>query len=296
MLDARTETFLVLSRTLNYTKAAKELFITQPAVTQHIQFLEKTYGVRLFNYASRELSLTSAGKMFLKYIQESKATDKLIESRLKEVEGESRIINFGATRTIGEFTIAPILKEFFTTFMEHKINIQIQNTEQILNNLDKGELEFALIEGLFEKSDYNTKILKEEEFILVINSNHRLRNKRKVKIEDLLSERIIVRELGSGSREILQRGLYDKNIFLDNFKDIIQIGNVGLMKKLVMDGIGISFMYEDAAIKEIEEGRLIKVEIIDFKLLREFNFVTINKPSIINHADIFYKFFKEKLK
>ena len=296
MLDHRTETFLMVAKTLNYTKAAKELFITQPAVTQHIKFLEREYGIKLFNYSNRELSLTESGDLLLKYIQESKAGDKIMGQRLKEIEGKEIKINFGATLTIGEFTLAPILKDFFYKFRKHKINIQIHNTEYILNSLNKGEMEFALIEGLFNKSEYNTKLIKEEEFILVVNPEHRLASKKKVELKNIVNERIIIRELGSGSREILERGLYDKNYSLDDFNDFIEIGNVALMKRLVIDNIGISFMYEDAAKKEIEEGVLKRVDIRDFKLLREFNFVTINKPSIIKQTDRFYDFFKENIK
>ena len=239
--------------------------------------------------------MTSAGDLFLKYIQESKAADKIIEQRLIEIEEGKTKINFGATLTIGEFTLAPILKDFFNKFENHKINIQIHNTEHILKSLNKGEIEFALIEGLFNKSEYKTRLLKEEEFVLVVNPDHRLRSKKRVNLMDILNERIIIREQGSGSREILVRGLYDKNSSLDDFKDIIEIGNVALMKRLVIDNIGISFMYKDAAKKEIEEGLLDQVDILDFKLFREFNFVTINKPSIVDQSHIFYKFFEKHI-
>jgi DNA-binding transcriptional LysR family regulator len=295
MLDARTETFLVVARTLNYTKAAKELFITQPAVTQHIQFLEREYGVKLFKYASRELSLTQAGEIFLKYIQESKAEDKIIGQRLAGIKGGKMKMNFAATLTIGEFTLAPIFKDFYNKFDNYKINIQINNTEQIIKRLDNGELQFAFIEGLFNKNNYNTKLLKEEDFILVVNPEHSLAKKKHIVLKDIVDEKIIVRELGSGSREILERGLYDKNYSLEDFADIVEIGNVALMKRLVIDNIGISFMYYDAARIEIQEGRLSLVELEDFKLLREFNFVTINKPSIIEQTDRFFEFFKANI-
>lgn len=295
MLDKRAETFLIAAKTLNYTKAAKELFITQPAVSQHIQFLEREYGVKLFTYANRDLVLTKAGEVLFRYIQELKAGDRIIEQRLKEIEGEEIKINFSATLTIGEFTLAPLMKDFFNSFDKHKINLEIHNTEYILNSLNQGKIEFALIEGLFNKKEYNTSLLKEEDFILVVNPGHRLASKLKVDIKDILSERIIIREQGSGSREILERGLYDKNYSLTDFNEVVQIGNVALMKRMVIDDIGISFMYRDAAKKEIEDGTLEQVEIQNFELVREFNFVTMDKPSIINQTDKYYQFFKENM-
>lgn len=295
MLDVRTETFLVLAKTLNYTNAAKELFITQPAVTQHIQFLEGEYGVKLFDYSNRQLSLTNSGNLFLKYIQETKASNMIIKRRLLELEGGEATINFSATLTIGEFTLAPIIKDLFNDFNNYKINFEIHNTEHILKSLNEGDIEFALIEGLFNKNDYCTKLLKEEEFVLVVSPHNKLGTRKNLKLFDILNERIIVREKGSGSREILERGLYDKNCSLDDFIGLVEIGNVGLMKRLVMDNVGISFMYRDAAKKEIEEGALKQVDIKDFKLLREFNFVTIDKPSIIEYTNNFYKFLKENI-
>lgn len=295
MLDAKAETFLVLARTKNYTRAAKELFITQPAVTQHIQFLEKEYKVKLFTYKNRQLALTKEGSLLLKHIKETKAGDEIIKRKLLAYKNKEKTLKFSATLTIGEFTLAPIVKDFFNEFKDYKINLETHNTEYILASLNKAEIDFALIEGLFNKKDYYSKILKEEDFILVVNKDHPLGKKHKLILNDILGEKLIIREQGSGSREILERGLYDKNYLLKDFREVLEVGNVALMKTLVKENLGISFMYRDAARRELEEGHLKEVKIEDFNLVREFNFVTLDKESIIEDTKVFYMYLKKTL-
>ena len=290
-MDSRLESFLVVCKHLSYTKAAEELCLTQPAVTQHMQFLEKQYQCKLFTYANKRLSLTKAGELLYKYAQHVKTSERSIAEKISELNQKKKSIRFAATMTIGEFTLAPLMKKLIKTFSEYNMTMYVDNTETILKMLRSGEIHFALVEGLFNKADFSSRLYKLADFILTASSRHPLHEQNNVYLNDLINETLVIREKGSGSREVLERGLYDKNFTLESFNNIIEIGNVNVIKQLVKDGIGISFMYKDAALNDIRNGSLVAIDIADFVLKREFNFVYQDHDLDKKEIDQFFSFF-----
>ena len=119
--------------------------------------------------------------------------------------------------------------------------------------------------------------------------------KKQVFIRDLLGERLIIREKGSGSREILEMGLKEKNQSLESFNNIMELGNVNLMKSMVEKGIGISLMYRDAALKELKQGTLVEVPIEDLKMTRGFYFVRLKSIKINEDQERIFDFLKEQM-
>lgn len=295
MFDQRTQTFLEVCRSLSYTKAAKALYITQPAVTQHIKYLESRYGTVFFTYANRQLSLTPTGREFRRYLEEGMAKERLMTEKIRELDRGDRTIKFGATLTIGEYTIAPFIKDFHKEFKDYRISIQVDNTRILMNEIDKGFIHFALIEGLFNKADYDSRLLALKDFILVVHPESDIVKKRNPTLSDILDETLIIREKGSGSREVLERGLAERNHTLHDFRKTISIGNVSLMKKMVQDGLGITFMYEDAARKELDEGNLVSISLGDFGISREFNFVSIKDSPFMDELDKLYGYFYKNI-
>lgn len=295
MLDTRTESFLAVCRNRSYTRASEELCLTQPAITQHIQSLERHYRCKFFEYSNRQLKLTKAGELFYKYLINVKANEQIITKQLGEINNAKKTLKFAATLTIGEFTLPPILSEFMNAFKEYNITMYVDNTKTVLQMLQNGEIYFALVEGLFKKSDYETKLYKMAPFILTAPIDYPLISKKVVLLDDLKDETIIIREAGSGSREVLERGLYDKNHILKDFKNIIEIGNVNVIKEMVKGGIGLSFMYEDAVRDEIRRKELAEIRIADFAIEREFNFIHLKNEIMQSDYDAFFSFFKDRV-
>ena len=293
MLDIKVNTFLSLYKNRSYTKAAEELCITQPAVTQHIQSLENYYDCKFFHYSNRQLKVTKAGELFYKYALSTKVNEKNVLQKIKELNRVQKEIRFATTLTIGEFTLPPILDDFMKTFHEYRITMYVDNTEKVLELLQKGQIHFALVEGLFNKSDYATKLYKTSRFILTAPITHPFIRMEKVSLKDIMEETMIIREKGSGSREVLERGLFDKNYTLQGFKNTIEIGNVNVIKEMVKREIGLSFMYEDAVRKEIENKELVEIVIEDFIIEREFNFIYLENNIMKKDLEKFLSFFRK---
>ena len=295
MLDPRLLTFLVIVEEESYTKAAMRLSMTQPGLSHQMKQLEEMYDVKLFHYENRRISLTEEGMVFRKYAEFLLYQEKMMKKELENLKKKRKKYYIGATMTLGEYTLAPHLKLFYDTFKEEEFSLMVDNTKVLLSHLQAGHLDFALIEGIVDKALYQVTLLKEVPFILVVGQDHRLNGRKEVSMEELLPETLLVREEGSGSRKVLETGLSTINFSIRGFERVIDIGNIGLLKKLTEQGAGISFMYKDAVLSELSSGTLKEISVKNLRMVREFNFVT--QPGNLQNKEFqrFYSFLKSVL-
>lgn len=278
MQDYRMETFLTVCRLMNYTNAAKELNITQPAVSQHIRFIEEHYQVKLFYYAGKKLRLTRAGVLLQRACTTMRHDDMILMEQMK-TDREVKL-SFGATLTIGDFVLPEKLAEFLELEPDAKIRMLVDNTQELLKKINTGELDFAVIEGYFRKSEYEYKVWSRQHYIAVCGGSYAMQDSVKL-LSDLFGERIILREQGSGTREIIERYLAERNYSVRDFKSGMEIGSISAIKLLVSAGCGITFLYEAAVKPELESGALRQIPLADFKVYNDFTMVW-RKGSIFN--------------
>lgn len=272
MLDFRTRTFLTVCKYMNYTKAAEKLCITQPAVSQHIKFLETDYKAKLFYYEGKKLALTPAGELFYKKLSTIAYDDQTLRKRMLQDNKSIMHLNFGATRTIGEFYLADKLTQFLNENPSMQLSLIIENTAYLLDKLQRGEIDFALLEGYFPKSEYSFLPYAREEYICVATPDYPFKQTPHL-LEDLLTERLIIREKGSGTRAILEKNLENQNFVLSDFKQLIEIGNIHVLKKLVINNLGITTLYKTAVTQELADNQLCRIEIEDLQKTHDFYFV-----------------------
>ena len=278
MLDNRLQTFLTLCETCSYTETAQRLNMTQPAVTQHIQFLESYYQVTLISGKGKNFSLTEEGYALQEYIKTLKANSERIIPLLHRIKNKAKPMNFGATLTIGEYTVPPILYQIIKEDPETNISMFVENTNVLQKMLWDGKIGFALLEGHFNHNHFDYKLISQETFIGVCSPNNKIASIT-TDLEELLEENLILREAGSGTRDILEQELYNHNLSVKDFKSKIEIGNMNVIKELCHQNIGITFMYREAVKKELSEGYLKEIPIDDFNISHPFSFVYLkNSP------------------
>ncbi len=198
MLDHRMETFLTVCETMNFTKAAAKLHITQPAVSQHIRYLEAAYDIPLFHYKERKLMLTPEGALLYKAGLAMRNDDRELRQRLHHARAASQPIHFGVTKTIGEYVVAPPLSRFIRRHPDAAMTMKIANTEELIRGLEEGDIQFALVEGYFDSEEFEALRYDTVAFVPVTSARHEF-PKVPEKLEDLLTERLILREPGSGT-------------------------------------------------------------------------------------------------
>lgn len=270
MVDYRVNTFLTLYREMNYRKTAELLNMTQPGVTQHIHFLEKAYGTKLFQYDGRNLSRTHSADLLKQSIERMMAEEAALKTAFQD-SGEYSL-RVGATKTIGEFVILPMAAGFASK-SENRLDLVIDNTEVLLSMLDDRKLDFALVEGTFDKNKYDHHLFKQEHFVGVCKKGHPFAGKC-VLLEDIFAEPLLVREHGSGTRNILEQLLKYRSFSLDSFKKVMTIDSFAAIRHFIAQGIGITFAYQP--IVDADE-RLAFFELEGITVVREFNYVYLNR-------------------
>ncbi len=272
MLDYRIYTFLTLCEKMNYTKTAEVLHITQPAVTQHIRWLEDQYRCRLFSYQGKVLRLTEKGAMLQNFAQQMVSNEIGVHAAMEQQENAEIHLRIGATKTIGDYILPVLLTDFLKQNPKYRLHLVVDNTERLLQELEHGSLDLVMLEGFFDKRCYDYTLYKKERFLGICNKDSHWKNK-KITLWDIRHEPLILREKGSGTRDIFEEVLKEQNITLLSFDTIQEISNFQTIKKMVENDLGITFLYEPVVHKELENGSLCALELEGLEIYRELNYV-----------------------
>ena len=273
MLDFRTETFLTVCHTMNFTAAARQLNITQPAVSQHIHFLEKQYHTSLFIYQNKQLFLTRSGEILRRHLLTMKNDEKAVMEELKNNITGIETLSIGVTMTIGEYAIVDKLAGFLIQHPEINIHLHYGNTLQLLKLLNSGQISMAIVEGNYPKEYYSHKKYSTEDYIAVCAASHHFMTDHPYTMNDLVHERLLVREEGSGTRNILEQSLMTHGLHISDFIHYIEIENMHTIIGLLKRDCGISFLYKIAVEKELHSGILKEIPLDDFKMQHDFDII-----------------------
>lgn len=265
-MEQRLETFLTLCNTMHYGRAAEQLNLSQPAVSKHIQALESQYGVKLFDYSSHRLKKTKQCEILEQYAQSLRYNEEELLQKLHEKP--KTLLRIGATKSIGKYILLPQIRRFLDK-PGNRLELIVDNTDNLLQLLNQGEMDFVILEGVFDKQHYDWMFFRKEPYIGICSARHPFAGKR-IAMTELLGERVILREKGSGTRRILEHELANEGYNIRSFADRICISSFDIIKSLVSDGYGISFLYE-AVVKN--DGRLGSFQCPPLTGEREFHVV-----------------------
>ena len=272
MFDDRIYTFLTLYSQMNYHKTAEKRNMTQPGVTQHIQYLEKLYGVKLFRYEGRTLYRTREAENLKRHLDSMMAEEAAMREEFKKDRGIR--LRIGATKTIGEFVLPPIIDSFLQN-PGHSLDFAIDNTRELLKLLEDGELDFAVVEGVFDKERYDYRLFKKEAFTGICRRDHPFAG-RAVSLQEVFCETLLIRERGSGTRKLLEQAVSARGFTLESFRRTISLGNFSVLMDLLLRENAITFAYETIARQRPE---LTTFSVKDLQIQGEFNFIYCN-PTI----------------
>ena len=252
-MDPKLHTFLTLCQTMNYRLAAEQLHLSQPAVTKQIQSLEQALQTKLFLYDGHTLHKTEKCLLLERYAISQQY--QFQELQLAIADKKRLKLRVGATKTIGDYVLIDAIKDYLRD-PGHELSLVVDNTKHLLQMLDENQLDFAVIEGTFSKTKYDSYLLRMEPFVGICAKNSPLSGKH-LSIEDLLKETIIVREEGSGTRRIFEERLTASGYGLNDFSREVSISSFVSIKALVAVGVGISFLYRSVVADADDIGTFI---------------------------------------
>ena len=282
-MDSKLQTFLTLCQTMNYRIAAEQLHLSQPAVTKQIQSLEQILQTKLFRYDGHTLHKTEACLLLERYAITQQY--QFEELQLAIADKKRFNLRIGATKTIGDYVLIDAIKEYLSD-PSHELSLMVDNTMHLLQMLDENQLDFAVIEGAFSKTKYDSYLLRMEPFVGICAKNSPLCGQH-ISVEELLKQTIIVREKGSGTRRIFEERLAAMGYELSDFYREVSISSFVSIKALVAAGIGISFLYNSVVAKENDIGTFTVDGITE---PHPFHVVYTQNTSARNYAEQFLKF------
>ncbi|WP_312920812.1 LysR family transcriptional regulator [Empedobacter brevis] len=274
MFDFRLKVFDTVARRLNFTKAANELNITQPAITKHIKEIELNLNIKLFERNGTKIKLTQAGEILLKYTEEIFSIYQKMEFEIGQLQEKQKgHLRLGASTTIAQYVLPPILAEFRKRFPEIQLNLVIHNSEKIEDLLTNNKIDVGLIEAQIKNRTFHYFPFMKDEIVLVARQNHPLSTKNHLKTDDLLQIPFVLRESGSGTLETIDLALKAKNIKLNELKTEIRLGSTESIKSYLLHSDTLAFLSVQSILQELKSHTLTIIDVKNMDIPRYFNFI-----------------------
>jgi DNA-binding transcriptional LysR family regulator len=267
-LDA-LKVFLAVAEHGSFSEAGRQLHLSQPAVSQIVQGLERQLGLSLFIRQGRTGQLTEGGQMLVPMARELLASAQRVEQTMlslqNEVIGEMSI---GCSTASGKYLLPGLIARFRREYPQVRINVLVTSRESVINKLLSGEVCLGVSSKQIEHFDLEYQDFFKDDVILIVPANHRWSQYRKIYPDDLLDEPMILREEVAGTREVLMDGLLKRDISPDMLNIAMVLGNAEAIEMAVEEGLGVAFVSRVAASRGIALGRVVEVTVEGMELTR----------------------------
>lgn len=274
MDDHKLKVFCTVAETKSFSKASEIIHLTQPAVSLQIQALEEIYGARLFDRSNNTVVLTRAGNLLYKYAREILALYSSVEKEIGEITGLVKgSLSLGASTTIANYLLPPVISAFRKKYPKIKVNLQVGNTKAVVDFLNSGTIDIGLVEGEIQRQKIVVEKLLVDELVLIMAPVHPWADRRDISISELTQEPFIIREEGSGTRQMIEKNLAKQGLSLQDLMISLVLGSTEAIKSAVEDGMGVSIISAWAAKKEAKFGTLKISTFKDIRFLRNFSLI-----------------------
>ena len=287
--------FYTVSEKGSFSAAAQALHMTQPAVTMQVQSLEEYFGTKLFNRSTKRIELSEAGRALMPFARRSieliRETDMAMSKFTHMLQGR---LQLGASLTIGEYVLPRMLGPFGQQYLNIAISMKVMNTAQILEEIANHQLNFGLIEAPVQHPDMHIEAVMKDELKLIVPANHPLAEASVVSLEDVLKYPFIVREQGSGTRQVMEEQFARKNIDIQSVRAVMELGSTGAIKSAVEAGLGIAIISPSSVKHEVTLGLVKIVDIEDCSFERQFYSIYLKSALLPISAVTFLSFLQEQ--
>jgi len=267
----RIRVFRAVAHHLNFSRAAEELLLTQPAVTQQIKALEDEFGVSLFDRGGGRITLTPGGAALLPFAEQMKTlTDDAIAAVASAYGEHAGELNIGASQTIGQYLLPTFVAAFLRTYPKIRVTARSGNTDQMLEALVAGQVHIALIEGPEQRRDVHVEPFMEDHLVLVVPATHDWAG-HEISLDELKSQPLLMREFGSGSRRIVEQALTGAGLKIKDLTISMELDSTEGLLNAVEAGLGVTFVSRWAVRNQLALGTLKLSRVGGLKLARSFS-------------------------
>jgi DNA-binding transcriptional LysR family regulator len=290
MENFRLRVFRSVARHLNFRIAAEELLLTQSAVTQQIKALESELDVPLFDRGGGRVSLTPAGASLLPFAERLAALAEEAREAVAAAAGDhAGRLALGASQTIGQY----LLPKLIAGFLQENPNVQVSvmggNTQTILEALVEHRVQLCLIEGPAMRRDVQVEPFMEDHMVCVVPSGHEWADEQ-IDLQQLAQASMVTRELGSGSRRIVEQALQQAGVEVKKLRIAMTFDSTEGLLSAVEAGLGIAFVSRWAVRNQLALGTLKVARVRGLNLSRMFSVATVAGPEPAGVAGLFQRF------
>lgn len=276
MSDFRLKVFCSVAKNLSYTKAAQELFISQPAITKHVKELEAQYQTRLFERLGNRIELTPSGRLLLEHSEAILEAYNRLEFEMSLLRNEySGELRLGASTTIAQYVLPELLAKFIEKFPHITVSMFNGNSREVELALQEHRIDLALLEGISRLPSLKYSHFLNDELVMVMRTKSKLNVPDEITIDELQKLPLVLREIGSGTLDVMESALAKHNIRLSSLKVLLYLGGTESIKNFLeyTDCLGIVSIRSIS--NELAAGKLRVIEIKDVPMNREFCFARL---------------------
>ena len=290
MIDPKIRTLLALVECGNYTKTAKQLSLTQPAITHHIKLLEEEFGIKIFYKNRRQLVPTPEGEVLIKYARRAYALSENLRQALSDVS-QVKSLTLAITPTAQNNIVPLLFAKYCNEHPNVHINIITDNINNIYSKLKMYEADLAIIEGNITAPHFTSILLDTDSLCAAVSVNHPLAKKQSVSLRELQHENFILRSQSAGTRSLFESHLISQNLSIHDFNVIMEIDSVVVIKELVASNMGVTIISKNACRSEVQKKKLVTLPIENMMMVREINMVYYREfrhPEILRDIQAIY--------
>ncbi|MEG3638831.1 selenium metabolism-associated LysR family transcriptional regulator [Magnetococcus sp. PR-3] len=295
--DTRLRVFYAVAKHLSFTRAAEELYLTQPAVTFQIRQLEEHFDTRLFDRHHNRISLTEAGQEVYSYAERILDLYRETEKAVSELTGVTRgVVKVGASTTIGEYLLPRILSDYRDQFNDVQIRLSIDNTRTVVRKLEDATIDVGMIEGPVKNKNIAREGCLDDELVIILPPDHPLISLDEIPVKELKAYPFVSREEGSGTRQVVHDHLLQAGLPYDQLDIVLELGSTEAVKGSVEGGIGIGVVSSASLIKELKLGTLVAKRVQGVRITRTINFIHQKQKFRSKAVEAFINFAKDHCK
>ena len=277
MFDFRLKVFQTVARRLNFTKAAAELYITQPAVTKHIHELEHHFKVKLFDRNGSKIKLTSAGEILQQHTDKLFSFYQNLEFEMGSFSHKQKgKLRLGASTTVAQYVLPPVLASFHKKIPEVQITLTANNTEKIESALKNKEIDLGIIEGRSKNTDIKYSEFIKDEIVLVSSNKNSFFKKETIQAAELKNIPLLLREPGSGTLEVISHALKNSGIKMRELKIEMQLSSTESIKSYLMHSNCMAFLSIHSVLNELKKNEFRIIDIKGLNIERYFYFIQLH--------------------
>jgi DNA-binding transcriptional LysR family regulator len=283
--------FAAVARNLSFTRAARELHLTQPAVSQQVKLLEAEVGMPLFEQIGRKVRLAPAGVELLRYASEAIELLREAGETLAAMRGLKRgVLKLGVVSTAKYF--APSLVSAFTpAYPEVAIQFTVGNREEVIRHLAANEIDLVIMGRPPRELDTIAEPFARHPLVIIAAPGHPLAARRRIQLRQLAKEQFLIREEGSGTRASMEHVFRERGV---PFRVSMEVSSNETIKQAVMAGMGLSFLSAHTVGLELTTGKLVLLDVVGLPIVRDWFVIHLREKRLAPIAEAFRSFLLER--